>query len=300
VEPLAEAMPVDAAGLRDELEKLGYVEDRPDTQTKPGRRFVLEIRLGNPEAVKRDAQEFAQGRVDLIFAFPTLPVRAARDATEARPIPIIFHAVSDPVRDGFARSLTQPGGSITGISTQLVQGSGKRVEVFKEMVPGLRRLLALYQPDFPVAQASVAEMRKAAAGLGVALTERHVMNRAEIQGVLAEVRRETIDGILIPADALVTSNIDLVLGTSLARRVPAFGILDFMAEWGALGAYGPSPYLAGRRAAHYVDKIVKGAKPGELPVESMDPTFVVNLKAAACLGITVPPAVLHLADRVIR
>ena len=299
-ETRADAIDPGTLGFRDELEKLGYLEDRPGTKEKPGRRFVLDIRQGNLEAVKRFAQQFAQERVDLILATPTLPVRAAQEATRPNPIPILFTAVSDPVRDGFAQSLSRPGGWITGISTQLIQGSGKRVEVFKEMVPGLRRVLAIYQADFVVAQQSLAEMRKAATQLEVTLVERHAKNRAEVQAAVADVRRDTMDGIVFPVDAVLVANADLVVEKSLEQRVPAFGILDFMAEWGALGAYGPSPYQAGRRAAYYADKIFKGAKAGDLPVEPMDPTFVVNLKAAACLGVTVPPAVLHQADRVIR
>jgi putative ABC transport system substrate-binding protein len=299
-EARADAMDPSVLGFRDELEKLGYVEDRPDTREKAGRRFALDIRQGNLEAVRRFAQQFAQERVDLILAFPTLPVRAAQEATRASPIPILFTAVSDPVRDGFAQSLSRPGGSITGISTQLIQGSGKRVEVFKEMVPRLRRLLALYQADFAVAQQSLVEMRKAALQVEVALVEKHVKNRAEVQAALADVRRDTVDGIVFPVDAVLVANADLVVEKSLEQRVPAFGILDFLAEWGALGAYGPSPYQAGRRAAHYADKIFKGTRAGDLPVEPLDPTFVVNLKAAACLGVTVPPTVLHQADRVIR
>ncbi len=287
-------------GLRAELERLGYVEDRPDTKGKLGRRFVLDVRQGNLEMVRRYAQQFAQERVDLIVAVATSPVRAAQEATRANPIPIIFTNISDPVGDGFAQSLARPSGSITGISTQLIQGSGKRVEVFKEMVPSLRRLLTIYQADFVVAQRSMAEIRKVAADLEIALLEKHVNSRADIQRVLGELNWGAVDGILIPVDAVVTSNIDVVLEASLEQRVPTFGIVDFMAEWGALGAYGPSPFQAGRRAAHYVDKIAKGAKPGDLPVEPLDPIFVVNLKAAACFGISVPPAVLHQADRVIR
>jgi putative ABC transport system substrate-binding protein len=174
------------------------------------------------------------------------------------------------------------------------------VEVFKEMDPGLRRALAISQADFVVAQQSLAEMRKAATQLEVTLVERHAKNRPEVQAALADIRRDTMNGIVFPVDAVLVANADLVVEKSLEQRVPAFGILDFMAEWGALGAYGPSPYQAGRRAAYYADKIFKGTKPGDLPVEPMDPTFVVNLKAAACLGVTVPPAVLHQADRVIR
>jgi putative ABC transport system substrate-binding protein len=299
-EARADAMDPSVLGFRDELEKLGYVEDRPDTRERAGRRFALDIRQGNLEAVRRFAQQFAQERVDLILAITTMPARAAQEATRASPIPVVFTAVSDPVGEGFARSLARPGGSITGISTQLIQGSGKRVEVFKEMVPRLRRLLALYQADFAVAQQSLAEMRKAALQVEVSLVEKHVKNRAEVQAALADVRRDTVDGIVFPVDAVLVANADLVVEKSLEQRVPAFGILDFLAEWGALGAYGPSPYQAGRRAAHYADKIFKGTRAGDLPVEPLDPTFVVNLKAAACLGVTVPPTVLHQADRVIR
>ena len=299
-EPQVEAVPADARGLRDELEKMGYVEDRPETKGKAGRRFVLTIGQGNLEAVKRYAQQFAQERVDIIFAMTTLPVRTAQEVTRTNPIPIIFTAVSDPVGDGFAISLARPGGWITGVSTQLIQGSGKRVEIFKEMMPRARRLLTISKADFEVAQRSLAEMRPAAAGLGIALLEKHASSRAEIEGILSGVRREALDGIIFPVDAVLVANADLVLEASLKERVPAFGIVDFLAEWGALAAYGPSPYQSGRRAAYYVDKIARGAKPGDLPVEPLDPTFVVNLKAAACLGVSVPPAVLHQADRVIR
>ena len=196
--------------------------------------------------------------------------------------------------------MDRPEGFLTGVSTQLVQGSEKRVELFKEMVPRARRLLTIYKPDFPVAQRSLVEMRKAAAALGITLIEKHANDRAQVQAALAGTQRGTVDGIIIAVDAVVTSNIDAVLDASLPQRIPVFGILDFMADWGALAAYGPSPYQAGRRAAHHVDKIVKGAKPGDLPVVPMDPTFVVNLKTAACLGVSVPPTVLPLVERVIR
>lgn len=306
-EPRVEAPLEYLLGLRDELETLGYVEDRPETEGKRGRRFVLEVRQGNLEAVRRFARHFVQERVDLIVAIATATVQAAKEAVEsaerakrANPVPILFPNISDPVRDGFARSLAQPGGFLSGLSQQMVQGSWKRVEAFKEMLPHLHRLLTIYQADYGPAQRSVLEMRKAADDLRITLVEKHASSRADVQAVLAEVRRETLDGIIIPADAIVVSNIDLVLEKSLEERVPAFGILDYMADWGALAAYGPSPYRAGRRLARYVDKVANGTKPGDLPVEPLDPTFVVNLKAAACFGISIPLSVLHQADRVIR
>jgi putative ABC transport system substrate-binding protein len=144
------------------------------------------------------------------------------------------------------------------------------------------------------------EIRAAADRLKIEVLDWIVTSRAELQAMLAKVRRETADGFMILPDTFVISNIDLVLETSLEQGVPTFGLQDFMADWGALGAYGPSTYQAGGRVARYVDKISKGAKPGDLPVEPIDPTMVVNLKAAACLGVSLPLPVLHQADRVIR
>ena len=144
------------------------------------------------------------------------------------------------------------------------------------------------------------EVRSAATELKVDLLDWGVTSRDELQTVLAEARWQPGDGILIIPDTFIISNVDLVLETSLEQRVPAFGLQDFMADWGALGAYGPSAYEAGGRDALYIDKITKGAKPGDLPVEPVDPVYVINLKAAACLGVSLPLKVLHQADRVIR
>jgi putative ABC transport system substrate-binding protein len=208
--------------------------------------------------------------------------------------------VSDPVGEGFVSSLARPGGFITGVSHQLVQGSGKRVELFREMVPGLRRLITMRQPGYGPSEKSLEEIRAVARQLQIQVLDWNVTSREELQAALAEARWEAGDGIMIIPDSLIISNVDLILETSLEQRVPAFGLQDFMADWGALGAYGPSAYQAGGRDALYVDKISKGAKPGDLPVEPVDPTFVINLKAAQCLGISLPLDVLHQADRVIR
>ena len=126
------------------------------------------------------------------------------------------------------------------------------------------------------------------------------MSASELRAKLANVKRETADGFMILPDSLVITNTDLILETSLEQGVPTFALQDFMADWGAIGAYGPSTYQSGGRVAGYIDKISKGAKPGDLPVEPVDPTFVINLKAAACLGIPLPIGVLHQADRIIR
>jgi putative ABC transport system substrate-binding protein len=124
--------------------------------------------------------------------------------------------------------------------------------------------------------------------------------RDELKARLAGLRHDTADGILMLPDSFTISSLDLIIPASVAQRVPLFGLQDFMADWGAIAAYGPSTYQAGSRVARYIDKIVKGAKPGELPVEPVDPMLVVNLKVAGCLGISIPPDVLHQADRVIQ
>jgi putative ABC transport system substrate-binding protein len=299
-EPRRETMPFYVRGLLDELEKLKYVENRPDNAGKTGRRFVLDLRMGTLPEVRGFAREFARKRVDFIVAVATATVQIAQEETRDSTIPILMTGVSDPVGEGFVQSLARPGGFITGVSHQQVQGSGKRVELFKEMLPGLQRMITIRMRGYSVSEKSMVEIRAAADRLKIEVLDWIVTSRAELQAMLAKVRRETADGFMILPDTFVISNIDLVLETSLEQGVPTFGLQDFMADWGALGAYGPSTYQAGGRVARYVDKISKGAKPGDLPVEPIDPTMVVNLKAAACLGVSLPLPVLHQADRVIR
>ncbi len=198
------------------------------------------------------------------------------------------------------QSLARPSGLITGVSHQQVQGSGKRVELFKEMLPSLRRLITIRRPNYGPSEKSMVEIRAAAEQLKIEILDWMINSRQELQAALAKAEWDANDGIMILPDSLIISNVDLVLETSLERRVPTFGLQDFMADWGALGVYGPSTYQAGGHVARYVEKISNGAKPGDLPVEPVDPTFVINLKAAACLGVSVPLEVLHQADRIIR
>jgi putative ABC transport system substrate-binding protein len=295
-----ETMPFYVLGLRDELEKLKYVENRPENLAKPGRRFDLDLRMGTLQDVRRYARDFVHRRVDMIVAVATATVQVAMEESRDSPIPILMTGVSDPVGEGFMQSLARPGGFITGVSHQLVQGSGKRVELFKEMVPGLRRLITIRRPGYKPSEDSMEDIRAVAGQWKIEVLDWGVTSREELQAVLAKAQWQAGDGIMILPDSLIISNVDLVLETSLEQRVPAFGLQDFMADWGALGAYGPSAYEAGGRDALYIDKITKGAKPGDLPVEPVDPVYVINLKAAACLGVSLPLKVLHQADRVIR
>jgi len=299
-EPRHETMPIYVLGLLSELEKLKYVDDGQENAGKPGRRFILHLRTGTLPQMRGFAREFVDKRVDVIVAIATATVRVAQEETRGSSIPILMAAVSQPVAEGFVQSLARPGGFITGVSHQLLQGSGKRVEMFKEMLPGLRRLITMRRPGYTVSEKSMVEIRAAADRLKIEVLDWTVTSRSELQVKLASVERETADGIMITPDSLIISNMDLMLETSLAQGVPTFGLMEYMADWGALAAYGPSAYQAGGRVARYLDKISNGAKPGDLPVEPIDPTFAVNLKAAECLGVSPPFEVLRQADRVIR
>jgi putative ABC transport system substrate-binding protein len=298
--PQLETVPFFVLGFRDELENLKYVEDRPEHGGKSGRRFHLDLGIGTLQEVRSFAREFVRKRVDIIFAVAPATVQVAKEETQDSPIPIVMAGVSDPVGDGYVRSLARPGGFITGVSHQMVQGSGKRVELFKQMIPGLQRLITIRRPGYRASEESMADIRAVASELRLQVLDWGVASRDELRSTLSKAHWQAGDGIMILSDSLVISNADLILEIGLEQRIPVFGPQDFMADWGAVAAYGPSPYEVGVHDARYVDKINKGAKVGDLPIEPIDPTFVINLKAAECLGISVPLELLHQADRVIR
>jgi putative ABC transport system substrate-binding protein len=298
--PKAETTPSYVRGLLDGLQRLKYVEVQADGMGKGGRRFVLDLRTGTQQQVRQFAREFVAKRVDVIVAIATATVAIAQEETRGYSIPILMTGVSQPVGEGFVQSLARPGGFITGVSHQLSQGSGKRVELFKEMQPKLQHLISIRRPGYSVSEQSMSEIRAAADRLKIDVLDWGAASREELKAVLRNVRSDPSAGILISPDSLIISNLDVILETSLARRVPVFGLQDYMADWGALAAYGPSAFQAGAHVARYIDKISRGANPGDLPVEPIDPIFVVNLKTAECLAISPPLDLLRQADRIIR
>jgi putative ABC transport system substrate-binding protein len=298
--PKQDTMPFYILGLLDGLEKLNYVDVRNEKAGRSGRRVNLDVRMGTFPELKGHAQQLVRKPVDMIVAVATAAVRIAQEETRDHPIPILFPGISDPVGEGFVQSLARPGGFITGVSHQEVQGSGKRLELFKEIVPGLRRVVTLRRSNYRPSEQSLVDVRAAATRLNVEILDWAVDGREQLKSALDKLTPDTADGIMILPDSLIIGSLDLIIPAGIAHRIPTFGLQDFMAEWGALASYGPSAFQAGGRVAQYVDKIAKGAKPGDLPVEPIDPLFSVNLNVANCLGITVPLEVLHQADRVIR
>lgn len=298
--PKRETMPFYVLGLVDGLGKLNYIDVHNENAGRSGRRMNLDVRMGTFQELRTHAQQLVRKPVDIIVAVASAAVKIAQEETREHPIPILFPGISDPVGEGFVQSLARPGGFITGVSHQEVQGSGKRLELFQEMVPGLRRVVTLRRSGYRPSERSLMDVRAAATRLNIEILDWSVANRDELKSALDKLTPDTADGIMILPDSLVIGSLDLIIPASIAQRVPTFGLQDFMADWGALASYGPSAFQAGGRVAQYVDKIAKGAKPGDLPVEPIDPIFSVNLKVADCLGLTVPLEVLHQADRVIR
>ncbi|MGH7409273.1 MAG: ABC transporter substrate-binding protein [Candidatus Methylomirabilales bacterium] len=279
-------------GLRQGLRDLGYAE---------GRDVVLEVRAGQGryETALEAARELVRAQVHLFVSAGTVATKAVKEA--AGDLPIVFTQIGDPVAAGFARSLSRPGGNMTGFSHLLVDTTGKRLELLRELVPGARSVLVIFDPKNPTSATAAAEARPSAEKLRVGLQERHVKNRDEVLAALREVDRNTVDAILMLPDSLVANAGEQIIETSRQKRVPVMFHEETWVDRGGLASYGASFVDLGRQAARYVDKILKGAKPGDLPVEQ--PTrfeLVINLKTANALGLTIPQSLLIRADRVIQ
>jgi putative ABC transport system substrate-binding protein len=277
-------------GLRDGLLELGYRENE---------QFVLGVRFtqGDLAALPAAARELVQYGVDIIFT-DGYSARAAQMATTR--IPIVFSVLGDPVGLGLIQSFAHPGGNITGVTGLYLELSPKRLEVFREIVPGLKRVLSLYDAADAAAVTEAKVYREAVHRLGSELIEKSVQAEEEAQATLAQVSKDEVDGILQPPSASL--NIPgFILVASSQRAIPTMFEGTHWLEQGGLASYGPDLHETGRQTARLVDKILKGADPAEIPVEvNSKIEFAINLKAAKALGLTSAPEVLYRADRIIR
>ena len=280
------------AALRDRLLELGYHE-RDD--------FVLGVRFtqGDNAALLHAAHQLVAYDVDLIFAVGhDLVVQAAQKATTR--IPIVFAAVSDPVGAGLIQSFARPGSNTTGVSDLGLELVPKRLEVFREMIPGLQRVLFPYDAADPEHLLEAQALRSAARRLGIVLMEKPLRTEEEAKTILAEIKPGAVDGILAPRCCSLNIS-GFILETASQKSLPTMFQQVFWVEQGALASYGPDYYASGRQAARLVDKILKGANPAEIPVE-VNPKieFAINLKVPKALGLTIAPEVLFQADRIVR
>jgi putative ABC transport system substrate-binding protein len=279
-------------GLRDGLQELGYRENQD---------FAIGVRFvqGNLAELPEAARTLTRQGVDVIVTSGgDHSTRAAQQATAT--IPIVFLEAADPVGAGFVKSLARPGGNITGLADLGLELVPKGLEIFRELIPRLRRVLLVYDAtnDFTVSQLPV--YRDAAQRLGLMLVERPVRTEDEARSVISAIKKSEIDGIFSPR--VLSQNIPgLILEIAPKRGIPTMFETPFYVERAGLASYGADKYALGRQAARLVDKILKGAKPGDIPVEQ--PTkfeLAINLKAAKALGIVIPQSMLLRADRLIE
>jgi putative ABC transport system substrate-binding protein len=278
--------------FRDGLRELGYVE---------GRNIVIEYRWAEGEYPRLPAliAELLALKVDVIVTAGTPAALAVKRATTS--IPLVMVAVGDPVGTGIVPSLSHPGGNITGLSSISTEMDGKRLELLREVVPRVSHVAVLWNPASPLqvlaekqTQAAAQVMRMKVLSLGVRTIE-------QIKDAFTTIAREEPDALLVLADRLFLYHRALIMDFATRHRLPGVHAYRELVEAGGLMSFGPSYAGMHRRAAYFVDRILKGAKPADLPVER-PPTFelVINVKAAKALGVTIPPSVLLRATELIQ
>jgi putative ABC transport system substrate-binding protein len=279
-------------GIHQGLRKLGYID---------GQNITIEYRYaqGKFERLPVLAAELVRLHVAVIVTGGSTATRAAKEATST--IPIVMTNDNDPVASGFVTSLARPGGNITGVSTLRPEISGKRLELLKEVLPGLSRVAVLGASDNPGNPQALSEAEQAATALKIQLQYLDIRSPKDIEPAFQEARKGRAEGVLELGGPLLNVHRTALVKLAAKSRLPTMWVRRSFVEAGGLMCYGVDPDDLARRAANYVDKILKGAKPSELPVEQ--PTkfeFVVNLKAAKKINLAIPPNVLARADRVIR
>jgi ABC-type uncharacterized transport system substrate-binding protein len=279
------------AAFSQRLHQLGWIE---------GRTVTIEYRWaeGRVERFGEIAAEFARLKVDVIATSGTAPALAAKQATAA--IPIVFAVASDPVGNALVESLARPGGNITGLSIQQIDLAAKKLELLHEIVPRFRRLAVLANVASPAGVLEMSEVQTAARKLDLEYVPMEIRRTEDIAPAF-EALKGSAEVLYVIGDALITNNRTRIITLALGARLPAMFPSREHVEGGGLMSYGPNFPDMHRRAAEHVDKILRGAKPGDIPVEQ--PTkfdFVVNLTAAKALDIEVPPSLLARADEVIE
>jgi len=282
--------------FKQKLRDLGYVE---------GRNLVIEYRWaggkagGKYERLPTLARELVRLKVELIVTPDGVPpALAAKAATKTVPI-VVF--AGDAVESGLVSSLARPGGNVTGLSGLTAGMDAKRLEILKEAVPKVTRVAILWNPENLTGVPQRNRMALAAEALGVQPRMLEARSPREIDAAFAVAEREQWDGLLVLADPMLTSQRKRIVDLAARARLPVVGVFRTFADTGALISYGPDLVEVTRQLAVYADKILKGAKPADLPVE--EPTkyeLVINLKTAKALGLTIPPALLQRADQVIE
>ena len=278
--------------MRSALKALGWTE---------GQDIVIDVRWANGDVKRLDANaaDLLALKPDLIIASSTAAAQAAQRVT--RDIPIVFAVVNDPLGSGLVASWARPGGNVTGTATGAIEHAAKRLQLFKELVPSLLRVVALNDPSQSFSARNLDLIQLAAQQLGIRLSVEHASTEQELGMALDKISRDRPDGVFVMDSPLPLRHRKTVIARMAAARIPGSYPVDDYATDGGLLAYSVNYVERFQRAATYVDRILRGAKPGDLPVEL--PTkfeLIINLKTARALGLTIPQVLLLRADRVIE
>jgi len=279
-------------GLREGLRKLGLQENKD---------FVLKIRdaKGDLKVAEESAKELELEKVDLIYTVATSVTKAVKQATTNTPI--VFYAGNDPVSLGLVESFAHPGGRLTGVHFRVGDLTGKRLEILKEIYPKLHRVVTFYDPTSSVSQEAAKFARDAAKQMGIQLLERHVASVQELRSALGALKKGEVDAYAYTSDAMVGSQAQLIIDTAKTKGFATMYHEGGLVTDGALASYGISYYEVGLTSAKYVQRLLAGTKPKDLPVETVDKIeLVINLKTAKQIGLTIPQRVLTRSDKVVR
>jgi putative ABC transport system substrate-binding protein len=279
-------------GFRHGLGELGYVE---------GKNVLIESRNaeGNNDRLAALADELVRLKMDVILTVNTPAAQAAKNATAT--IPIVMTRVADPIQSGLVPSLAHPSGNLTGLSFTAVEVAPKQLQLLKEILPGLSRVAFLWYADNPAATMGIRGMEPAADKIGLRFLRLPVRVPSDFVGAFQAAARGRAEALVVFEDVWLTKHRAQILNLAAKHSLPIMSLYKDFPEAGGLISYGASPPAIYRRAAYYVDRILRGAQPRDLPIEQ--PTtfeLVINLKTAKALGLTIPPSLLARADQVIE
>jgi putative ABC transport system substrate-binding protein len=279
-------------GLKDGLKDLGLEE---------GKQYVLTLRdtKGETKLATEAARSFEHEKVNLIYALTTPVITAAKEATANTPI--VFCIGSDPVASGLVDSFPQPGGRLTGVHYLARDLTGKRLEILKEILPKIGRVLTFYDPNNQVAAEGATLAREEAKRLGLKLMERHVASVEDLQKGVQGLKAGEADAFLYSPDPMVGSQAQLIIDMAKAKKLPTMFQDQILVAKGGFASYGQNYYEIGRASAKYVQRVLSGTNPKDLKIETLDNVeLAINLQTAKQLGLNVPAQVLARANKVIK
>jgi putative ABC transport system substrate-binding protein len=279
-------------GFREGVTQLGYQEGKNLT-------LIVEDAQGEVASLASRATKTVEAKPDVIFTVSTAPTAAAKQATTT--IPIVFAFVADPLRSGFIASYASSQNNVTGITSYAGLLTGKRLEILQEIAPGIKRVLVLVAPQEKVAEMSFQFLTEAAPKFGIELIRHDVSSKEELEQKLKAVPRGAVDAIYYNPSNLVGAHLDLLVRKAKEDRMPLTVTDLSMVQQGALVSYGPDMRLLGIQAAKLVDKVLKGAKPSEMPIQTPEQlSLAINLSTAKAIGLDIPAGILERAERVVE